>query len=284
MAANTFGCNDKVALGGFASEEAGKSAPLPECGAVGTPWMTATPGAGVGVTITYTDWRWAEPFDSLEWEVRVEVEPDADGYIFAQEFSLEAGNTGLATLQANGGYQADPPGGTTEIEKLVQFWIEGPPLRAELGDIAYPAARAARETQRGADWWTINAKYDWQACRAYRFRVTREEAESTGGRWYAARILDTETGVETLIGRILTPEAWGRLAAPIRSWTNRIGWSPLTTCDSPEAAAAIFGTPTANDGALEPTAKMHRFGAPLCGTSRFTDFTNAVRQEVGQLP
>jgi hypothetical protein len=284
VAAGALGCNDKVALGDFAVDQGQTGGPLPECGATGVAGDPNAAGAGVGVTITYTDWRWAEPFDSLEWELRVEAEPADDGYIFAQEFSLEAGNTGLATLQANGGYQSDPPGGPTDIVKIVQFWIEGPPLRAELGDIAYPDARTALETQRGVDWWTINARYDWQACRVYRFRLTREEAETTGGRWYAARVLDTESGVETLIGRILTPEAWGRLAAPIRSWINRIGWSPLGSCDAPQAASAIFGVPTANGGALEPTAKMHRFGTPLCPTSRFTDFPNAVRQEVGQLP
>jgi hypothetical protein len=115
--------------------------------------------------------------------------------------------------------------------------------------------------------------------------LTREETEPGGGRWYAARIRDTETGAETLIGRILTPEAWGRLAAPTRSWTNRIGWAPLVTCASPEPVSALFGTPSANGGSLEPSSRTPRFAAPpLCPSSRFTDFPNAVRQEVGGLP
>ena len=165
------------------------------------PGMTATPGAGVGVTITYTDWRWVEPFDSLEWEMRVEVEPADDGYIFAQEFSLEAGNTGLATLQANGGYQADPPGGATEIEKLVQFWIEGPPLRAELADIAYPDARAAlvhdpqqRPEQKRIKTWYQLKLAPFRLCDALvslgekdgwlcKLALQRRKSEPESGRW-----------------------------------------------------------------------------------------------------
>jgi hypothetical protein len=289
VAAGAFGCNDEVSLGEFAAGnplgDGSVAAPLPECGEPGDEGQASSAGDGVGVTITYTDWDWAEPFESLEWELRVEVEPEDDGYLWAQEFALEAGNPGLLTLQANGGYQADPPNGPTEITKMTQFWIGGPPLRAELGAIAYPEARVYLQTEVGIEWWTINARYDWQACRAYRFRVTREETDPGGGRWYAARIRDTETGEETLIGRILTPETWGTLAAPTRSWTNRIGWAPLGSCDAPEPASALFGVPSANGGALEPTSKVHRFAAPaLCPSSRFTDFPNAVRQEVGRLP
>jgi hypothetical protein len=286
VAAGALGCNDEVSLGDFADDEQGTGVPLPECGASGEGEMANQAGLGVGVTITFTDWDWAEPFDSLEWDLRVEVEPASDGYIFAQEFTLENGSTGLATLQANGGYQADPPTGPTDFAKIVQFWIEGPPIRAELGSIAYPEARVSIETQVGVQWLTINARYDWQACRAYRFTVTREETEPSGGRWYAARIRDTVTGAETLIGRILTPEVWGRLAAPTRSWTNRIGWGPPPgTCAGLQAASVIFGAPTANDGSLEPSLRTHRFSTPpLCPSSRITDFPNAVRQEVGQLP
>jgi hypothetical protein len=282
VAAGALGCNDEVSLGDFAGEEQGTGVPLPECGEPGEVVATSQAG-GVGVTITFTDWDWAEPFDSLEWEVRVEVEPTDDGYIYAQEFTLENGTTGLATLQANGGYQAEPPTGPTVRTKIAQFWIEGPPIRAELGSIAFPDARVSVETQVGVQWLTINARYDWQACRAYRFTVTREEAEPSGGRWYAARIRDAETGAETLIGRILTPEAWGRLAAPTRSWTNRIGWGPVGTCAVPEATSVIFGAPVANGGTLEPSSRTPRFAMPLCPSSRITDFPSAVRQEVGQL-
>ncbi|HEX6763898.1 MAG TPA: hypothetical protein VF103_00435 [Polyangiaceae bacterium] len=285
VAAGAIGCNDEVSLGAYGSSDQGSLVPLPECGAEGDVGTPNAAGVGVGITIPTTDWAWAEPFDSLEWEVRVEVEPTMDGYLWAEEFTLGSGNSGLVALQAFGGYQADPPAGPTVRTKIVQFWMNGPPIRAELGDIAYPDARAYLDTQVGVQWWTINARYDWQTCRAYRFSLTREETEPTGGRWYAARVRDTVTGAETLIGRILAPEVWGRLTTPTRSWTNRIGWNLPATCDGPEAAAALFGRPAANGGALEPTGKMHRFAVPpLCPSSRFTDFPNAVRQEVGQLP
>jgi hypothetical protein len=287
VATGALGCNDEVSLGEFGCEQGGGGTqdPLPECGATGDEVLVNQPGVGVGVTITYTDWIWTGPFDSLEWELRIEVAPPNDGYLWAHEFSLANGNTGLITMQANGGYQAEPPAGPTVIANIVQFWISGPPIRAELGDIPAPDARTSIETQVGLEWWTINARYEFETCRTYRFSVAREETEPTGGRWYAGRILDTETGAETLIGRILVQEVWGRFAAPIRSWTNRIGWTPATTCDVPEPAAAIFGVPTANGGSVVPTLRNNRFAMPpLCPSSRITNFPNAVRQEIGQLP
>lgn len=287
VATSALGCNDEVSLGEFGREQgdSGPQDPLPECGATGEEGLVNQAGVGTGVTITYTDWIWTGPFDSLEWELRVEVAPPNDGYLWAHEFSLANGNTGLITMQANGGYQAEPPAGPTVIANIVQFWISGPPMRAELGDIPAPDARTSIETQVGLEWWTINARYEFETCRTYRFSVAREETEPAGGRWYAGRILDTETDTETLIGRILVPEVWGRFAPPIRSWTNRIGWTPAMTCDVPEAAAAIFGVPTANGGSVVPTSRSNRFAMPpLCPSSRITNFPNAVRQEVGQLP
>ncbi len=286
VALGALGCNDEVSLGEFGRDHGNGDTrdPLPECGATGTAGAVNQAGVAPGVTITYTDWLWTGPFDSLEWELRVEVAPPNDGYIWAQEFSLANGNTGLVTLQANGGYQAEPPAGPTQIANIVQFWISGPPIRAELGDIAAPDARTSIETQVGLEWWTINALYEFVTCRTYRFSVVREETEPTGGRWYAARVSDTEAGAETLIGRILVPEVWGRFAPPTRSWTNRIGWAPVGTCDVPEAVSAIFGMPTANGGAIVPSSRNNRFAMPpLCPSSRITDFSNAVRQEAGQL-
>jgi hypothetical protein len=58
----------------------------------------------------------------------------------------------------------------------------------------------------------------------------------------------------------------------------------VTNCGDPEPASGIFGTPTANDGQVTPT-HMNRFAVPArCGTSRFTELPNGVRQEIGVHP
>ena len=236
----------------------------------------------LGVTLPYTDWNWPAPFDSIEWDVRIERESVADGYLWAHEVHFAGGATVLMALQSQGGYQADPPAGPVERTKIVQFWISGPPLEAELVDIPYPDARTFQTAQAGSDWWTINARYDWTVCRAYRLKVLPETSEPGVGVWYGGWIVDTETGTETQIGRMLVPAAWGRLTAPASSWTNRIGWTPLGTCADAEPVAAIFGVPLVDGVRPESVSPTNRFSAPpACPDTRFDDFPDAVRQEVG---
>lgn len=252
------------------------------CLTPGTPEPVNVDGEAVGITIPYSDYEWPVELESLEWDVTVESEHTRDGYFFAQQFELE-GAYGLVGLQARGGYQA-LPGGPIVIANMVVFWISSS-LEAELGDVPYPDARTALTVSMGAEWWTVHALYDWQACRAYRFRVAPHSEASSGDVWYGAWVTDVESGSETHIGRILVPSERGRLAPETSYWTNRIGYDPLLRCDDAEPAAVFFGTPTANNGTLLPTATVNRFAEPpLCPGARFSVFREGVRQETGLEP
>jgi hypothetical protein len=278
------GCNDQVPLGSWGKEPGQKSegAPLPECLAAGTPGPTTPGGAGVAVTVPFTDWVVPTPYEAIELELRIETETVADGDVWAFQVPFAGGANVLFGLQSLGGYQADPPNGPVVRTKIAQFWASGPPLEAELGDIPYPDARAYLSFEVGSEWWTINALYDWQACRTYRLRLAPDGVEAGRGTWYAGSIIDTQTLDETLLGRMLLSDAQGAPTTPVSTWSNRIGWAPLVACSNIEPASAIFGVPEA-DG-LRSSSRRHRFAEPLsCDNTRFVDFEGGVRQAFGDV-
>jgi hypothetical protein len=271
------------------------------CAETGTPGVLNTPGMTIGTTTLSTDWTWPTPVDSLEWDLVMETDPVTDGYYWAHQFSFVNGLTAFFGLQAHGGYidpNATGPGSqVVDFTKMAVYWIAGPPSDAELGDINQPGmARKAIVTQGNVQWMTIHAKFEWTACDLYHLRVAKESTADSGDVWYGAWILDKTTDVQTFIGRILVPAAWGQISALSTTMTTRIDGAqtapPVMNCGDPEPASGIFGTPTANDGQVTPLRHTDRFAVPArCGTSRFTDLTNSasgltsgVRQEIGLHP
>jgi len=138
--------------------------------------------------VPYTDWTVPTAFESIELDMRIETETATDGYVFTFEASFTGSANALIALQALGGYQAEPNGPVVRT-KMAQFWISGPPLAAELGDIVSPDARAFQTFQVGTEWWSIDARYEWQPCRTYRLRLAVESTDAT---------LETDEGLLTL--------------------------------------------------------------------------------------
>lgn len=189
------------------------------------------------------------------------------------------------STSTSSGAQADPPNGGVQTENMAVFWISASPIRAELGDVAYPNARTYLNPEMGSEWWTIHVLYDWQVCRPYHLRVGRHASEPNGDIWYGAWVRDGATHVETFLGRILVPAAWGRLGTQTTMWSARIGYAPVTTCDTAERASAVFGFPAADGGSMLPSTRRSRFSdPPRCSHSRFTEFPDAVRHEVAVAP
>jgi hypothetical protein len=265
-------------------------APLPACGAVGNPGPTNAWGLDIAPTETSTDWTWSAPADSIQWELMIEreiVRPPSGpngGYYWFQQFSFVQGVAGIIGLQAEGIYQATLAM-TPDVTKMAVFWVSGPPLDAELGDIAYPDARVAEETAAGATWTTIHARFDWQACHVYRMRFAPEVTEAGGNTWYGARILDKTTDQEILLGRVLLPADVGQISPFSISRTSAVDWGSPAECSALPYGSAVFGAPMAVDGSHLDAAHSNRFSqSARCGTSRFTDFPGAVRHELATPP
>ncbi|HEU5073286.1 MAG TPA: hypothetical protein VFU02_03920, partial [Polyangiaceae bacterium] len=180
---------------------------LPECLAVATPGPVNPTGSEPDpkATETATDWTWPVAMRSLEWDVKVEreivrppgVEDPTSGYYYAHQFSFQGGNPGTFGIQAEGGYD-EYPGQQFEFTKIATFWLSA--LDAELGDIPSPDARVGTYTVFGIEYLTIHARFAWEVCRTYRFRIAPHSSEADGSTWYGAWIVDVDAGVETLLG------------------------------------------------------------------------------------
>lgn len=278
----TFGEGGNAGAAGSGGTDPGS---VWSCADTGTPGPLSVAGDTTGITLTYTDWAWPTPLDSLEWDLMVESDFQRDGYFWAHQFDFVGSPGGFLGLQSRGGYQADPPDGPVETTNMVVFWISSSPLGAELGDVAYPNARTYFKSEAGGQWWTIHARYAFEACRVYRLRVARHSTDGAGNIWYGAWIRDTVTNLETFVGRILVRASWGQLAAASSMFSNRIGYAALTSCESPEPASARFGVPSANGGGVRPSSHTNRFADPRqCPTSRFTELAGSVRHEIGLMP
>jgi hypothetical protein len=303
FAVSLVACREKVTLGGWelpgkaggsgaagAGMGEGGIAELPACLQAGNRGPLNPAGDLLGATETATDWTWPSPVTSMQWDLMVEREierdppgaPPMSGYYWAYQFSLLEGAAGFLGIQAEGVYQTDPPESELQITKMAVFWLAGPPLDAELGDIAYPDARVAPTTAAGVSYLTIHARFDWQACRVYRFRLGLHSTESDGSVWYGAWIEDTVTRVDTFLGRMLLPADSGTFSPFSISRTMPIEFVEPASCDVLARGSALFGTPSTIDGAAHAGVAAHRFRQPLaCASSRFTEFEGAVRHELG---
>jgi hypothetical protein len=249
------------------------------CGTEGEPEALNPDGESVGVSITYTYWSWPSQLDSIDTDFTIESEFTKDGYLWTHQFDFVGGGGGFVGLQARGGYQAEPPLGEVETTDMFVFWMPATSLDAALGDVPYPDARAAVVVQGGSQWRTIHVKYDWEPCRTYRLRVARESTTTAGNIWYGAWISDGSE--RTYLGRMLVPGAWGKIDLRSSTWSNRFGYGTFRRCSDPEPASIFFGTPIGNDGAVQPIGFANTFDPVACPTSRFTTFSNGVRQQIG---
>lgn len=263
---------------------------LLQCLASATPGPFNRVGLEFGATETSTDWTWPTNVDAMEWDLMVErelptrsrSEAPLGGYYWMHRFSFTNGVAGIFGLQADGGYQTDPPNSAIEITKMAVFWVSGPPLDAELGDILYPDARVAPATASGLSWLTIHARFPWRSCHIYRMRVAPESEDDAGNRWYGAWINDVTDGTETLLGRVLLPPDVGRFSAFSVSRTTPIDFGTPASCSAHSPVSATFGTPRSPDGSVIASAYSNRFAEPpRCGNSRFAEVPGGVRHELG---
>jgi hypothetical protein len=267
------------------ASDAGDAYGMPACNELGTAGDPSPLGPILAPTETSTDWTWSTTADSIQWDLMIEQEveqptPTSPGYYWAQQFSFVQGVTGIIGLQAGGKYQADPPDGDVEWTKMAVFWLSGPPIDRDLGDIPYPDARAYNQPAVGLNWTTIHAKFEWEACHVYRMRFAPERTDAGGDTWYGAWITDRTTAKTTLIGRMLVPSDAGQISPYSISRTSPI-LREATTCEASPRASAVFGRPTAADGSRAHARRGHRFTTPSgCRRSGFVDFEDAVRHEM----
>jgi hypothetical protein len=124
--------------------------------------------------------------------------------------------------------------------------------------------------------WSCRVPYLWEAGRGYRLRVWTVEPG-----WWAAWVRDEVTDVETEIGFIRVPGDWRQLDTWSVMWTEYYG-GPLASCSDLPHSKVVFGTPTADDGAVEPERTVNRLGDGTCDSSAIEHVRSGVRHEMGR--
>lgn len=275
---------------------AGASSDQLDAAVLGNPPPACKEGRGVGVastttdalvvTETSTDWSLPEPTTGMEWTLTIDNDvPQVAatvGYYWHNQFSFVPGIAGRIGLQTLGYY--DPGGGMpTEFTHMAVFWLSGPPLDAVLGEIPFPDARVASQTAVGLEWTTIHARFDWEPCHTYRFKVDIHSTEDDGSMWYGAWITDETEGQETFLGRMLLPVDSGLLSTLSSSRTSPIRFTP-TSCDQLYSSGAVFGAPVSATGQQAVRVADHFFQPFGCRKSLIADYDGAVRHEMSVAP
>jgi peptidoglycan hydrolase-like protein with peptidoglycan-binding domain len=259
-----------AALGGlaFAPGAAGAAA------TAGTATAGTTTGAATGAATaaevrpsgTFSNWNWpSSGFYNMDQRLTVLGHSATGRYFWSHEFYFERGTTGYLGLQNRS---------APNLTKIALFSIWDA-----------NAARGPRCGTFGGEGTGYTCRidpYTWVTGRTYRLRVWAVGRDS-GGQWWGAWVQDTVSGVDSYIGSIRVPGAWGNLTNFSVSWTENFGAKPATCAGLPWAKAQ-FTFPTANNGSVRLASHSHRIDPTgTCPAySRILHVPGADVQEMGR--
>lgn len=189
----------------------------------------------------YSDWDWRSPgpgsqYTSQNLELTVLSDPGtATPYFFAHQFGFDGGAGGYVGLQTRGRLNGDTSG---PKGKIALFSIFGgcddragtsgcPRPHPAIGASARPgllngSSCSPMTTSSGGapegPGATCRLPLDWRQGVAYRLGVAL-----VGPHVWQATVVDTTTGVSTVIGQIRVPDAWGGLAPYSVTWIEYYG-------------------------------------------------------------
>jgi hypothetical protein len=240
--------------------------------ALGSVVLSPAPaGATVAPNGTYSNWTWpASTTGYYNMDQRLTVLGHTPGthYFWAHQFGFVGGDGGYLGLQV---------GSHPNNTKIALFSI--------WGANAAEGANCGSFTEGGGSGYTCRLDpYDWVTGRGYRLRIWGLGADALG-EWFGAWVQDTVTGVETYVGKIRVPTAWGWLSTFSVSWTSYFGAAP-NNCRQLPWAKAQFGFPTANNASVNIASQNRAIGAPgdCPDYSRTSEVTGAHVQEIGRAP
>ena len=191
-----------------------------------------------------------------------EIDPGPGStYYWAHQFGLVGGKGGYLGLQTDG-QRFDGSVGKTAIFSI-----------AEAVSAEGVAAGRLGSQDEGL---SCRVPYQWEAGRGYRLRVWTVEPG-----WWAASVRDEVTCADTEIGFIRVPGDWRQLDTWSVMWTEYYG-GPLGSCSDLSHSRVVFGTPTADKGAVEPQRTVNRLGDGTCDSSAIEHVRGGVRHEMGR--
>lgn len=199
----------------------------------------------------YVQWNWPTPADpkgyyNLDCIITPEVDSSTDGYFFAHQFFFNGLENvgGYLGLQTAGGHTS-PHVGT----KIAVFSV----WNATAGSgTEYSAAFSGEGTG-----WSTRITYPWVINRPYLLRIWFTGSSTVSDQW-TAYVVDTVTGVETVIGTIKSPTG-AQLLSPV-SINFQERYSGALSSSSVQPSAVLFTgvrANSANNPPIEPESQWN---------------------------
>jgi len=182
----------------------------------------------------------------------VTIQEEAPKYYWAHQYSFVGGETAYMGLQT----AVDGQGAPTKIA-LFSIW------GAKNAESA-PNGTSGAFGHEGSG-WSCRIPYNWQKNRQYRVRVWdlgKDEANEEE-HWWGAWVQDVATGEEALIGKILVPSSYKRLANNSLDFVEYYGNQDQQRhpCSMIQYTKTTYDFPAMNNGTVQPiNVSYHAYG------------------------
>lgn len=194
----------------------------------------------------YSDWSWPGSgyYYNADEKLTVNSHTPGANYFWAHQFAFSGGDGGYIGLQ-DGSYPNN-----TKIA-LYSIWAANGASGPNRGTFS----------GEGSGYTCRLDPYGWVEGREYRLRVW-VTSEDPYGRWYGAWVQDTATGIDSYIGSIRVPLAWGGIQG-WTSWTEYFG-PAVMACSQIPYSQITWKYPTANNGTVTILGHQHVIGSGDC--------------------
>ena len=200
------------------------------------------------------------------------VDGSPDGYYFSSYFLLTNNPGGY------GGYLGLQTEGSQPTGKIAIFSIWGATASSGPG---YNASG----TESGQTYYTSRIQYQWVINNTYVTNVYLS-SQASGDNTWTATVTDQNTGVQSLIGNIVTPASFGNMQNELVTFHERYS-GPTASCSDMQESEVEFTDIRASNGSVAPISQTNEGPSNSACASDFStqNISNGIETIVGgQLP
>jgi hypothetical protein len=221
----------------------------------------------------FDDTTWYFPasssgYNQLDTNITPIVDGSPDGYYFSSEFYFTGDTSGY------GGYLGLQTEGTIPTGKIAIFSIWGATSSSGPG---YNSSG----TEVEQTYYTSRIQYNWNVNHTYKTDVILL-SQSSGSETWAATITDQSTGVQSLIGDIVTPSSMGSFSNEVVTFHERYSGS-TASCSDMQESEVEFTNLSFNNGSVIPTShsNVQPSGSACAGLFTTQDIPGGIETIIG---
>ncbi len=219
---------------------------------------------------TYSDNYFPTPptsgYSSVQHDLNVDYVTPHASYFWAHQINFASSGT------KGGGYFGMQSGSSSTQDRVVLF---------ALWDTTRANGSSCSSFSNEGSGMHCGVGYNWVAGRTYHFKLGKL-SQDTYGTWWRASVVDTVTGVVTIIGDIENPPGWGGLGTFSGLWTEYFAGSVSTCNDLPYSKVHI--TNVRMNGTIVASTIYNHKASTDCTNSKITTVTGGVVEEMGNRP